>query len=148
MSCSVLADYKLSDDATDIDLRTAEVSSLRYHCFLGDIVLRIDDVDLSTHWGWVPVLDFAVALHAIAHALDAEPHGAFGFTESDATLEFDRDGDVVKVRASYAPGIGEVPYVEFVDAADRFLGRVVGDLTSAHPALAENPFVAGLAAKG
>ena len=148
MSSSVLPDYTLSQDATDIDLRTAEVSSLRYHCFLGDIVLRIDDVDLSTHWGWVPVLDFAVALHAIAHAIDTGPHGVFKFTESDATIEFDRDGDVVKVQASYAPGIAEVPYAEFVEAADAFLGRVVGDLTSAHPELAENPFVAGLAPKG
>jgi hypothetical protein len=148
MSSSVLADYTLSDDATDIDLRTAEVSSLRYHCFLGDIVLRIDDVDLSTHWGWVPVLDFAVALHAIAHGMDTEPHRVFTFTESDATLEFDRDGDVVNVQASYAPGIAEMPYAEFVEAADAFLRRVVCDLTSTHPELAENPFVAELAPKG
>jgi hypothetical protein len=146
MSSSVLLDYTLSGAATDIDLRTAEVTSLRYHCFLGDIVLRIGDVDLGTQWGWVPILDFAVALHAIAHALDTEPHAVFEFTESTATIEFDRDGDVVKVQASYAPAIAEVPYAELVDAADRFRARVVDDLTSAHPELAENPFVAGLAA--
>ncbi len=145
MSSSVLPDYKLSDDATDIDLRTAEVSSLRYHCFLGDIVLRIDDVDLSTHWGWVPILDFAVALHAIAHAIDTEPHGVFKFTESDATHRVRSPWRRRQGAGELRAGIAEVPYAEFVEAADAFLGRVVGDLTSAHPELAENPFVAALA---
>ncbi|MCV0336047.1 hypothetical protein [Microbacterium sp.] len=30
-----------------------------YSYFLGDIVFKVDDVDLSVRWGWVPVFDFA-----------------------------------------------------------------------------------------
>jgi hypothetical protein len=146
MSDGVLLDYALGQDSSDVDLRTADVTSLRYYCFAGDIIMRIGDVDLSARYGWVPVLDFAVALRSIARTLETEPHAAFEFTESPATIEFDREGDVVSVRASYATETAQVPYAELREAAEAFLARVVDDLTTAHPELADNPFVAEVAA--
>lgn len=140
-------DYVLSDEeSTGGDLRTASPAILRYRCFPGDIVWHAGDVDLSTSLGWVPVLDFAVALRSIAEKLASEAHQVFEFTESDEKIEFTRAGDVVRVQTEYAHEPAEVPYEEFARAADAFLTKVVEDLTASHPELAENEFVAELAA--
>jgi hypothetical protein len=145
-----ILDYVLSTAAADIgdaDLRTADEVVLRYDCFPGDIVLRAGDGDFTTHFGWVPVLDFALALRAIARKLVDEPRQVFTFTESDATLTFTRDEDLVTIRASYAPAIGRVTYARLSDAADALLSRMVADLTGLYPELTENKVFAELVSR-
>jgi hypothetical protein len=141
-------DYTLSSDREPAitDLATADETALRYYCFPGDIVMRVGDADLSTRFGWVPVLDFAMALRSIAARLAEEPEATFAFTESGATITFARTGDDVRVTASYAGEAGTVTYGELAAAADAFLARVIDDLTQAHPELADNALVAGLRA--
>lgn len=140
----MVLDYVLTEDSGDVDLATADEATLRYHCFPGDIVLRIGETDLGTDYGWVPVLDFAATLQSIAAALEESDHQVFEFTESEATIEFSRENDVVRVKPSYADSAAEVPYAEFRQAADEFLARVLSDLTRTHPELADSDFVAGL----
>jgi hypothetical protein len=66
---SIIFDYKLSSEwnrrTQTVDLRGADEMTLRYDCFLGDVVFSVDEADFSARWDWVPVFDFALSLRAI-----------------------------------------------------------------------------------
>jgi hypothetical protein len=142
----IALDYELSPawnrKTGEVDLRAADEMTLRYDCFLGDVVLVVGDLDLSARWGWVPVLDFALGLRSIAGALAAEEEQVFEFTESEATIEFRRKGGVVEISSSYVEGAAEVAHVDFSLHAEQFLARVVVELGRAHPELTDNAFFA------
>lgn len=140
-------DYVLSpawNASSDVDLAAAEEWVLRYDYFLGDAIFMVYEMDLSARWGWVPVLDFAVALDTIVDALAAgdEAEELFEFTESDASISFRRVGALVEIDASYVPGVATVGYADFQGEAKRFLLRVLEGLIGQHRELATNPFIA------
>lgn len=140
-------DYALSPawNATpDVDLAGAEEWMLRYDCFLGDVIFMVDEMDLSARWGWVPVLDFALALDAIVDALAVgdEAEELFEFTESDASIAFRRAGDLVEIDASYVPDVATVGYADLRGETKRFVLRVLEGLIGEHRELATNPFIA------
>lgn len=138
-------DWSLSlwTDSCPPELEGADEWVLRYDCFLGDLIFIVDEVDLSARWGWVPVLDLALGLVGIVHGLgrDGNAEGVFEFTESDATITFRRDGDMVEIEASYAPRAARVSYNDLQAAAKRFAVRVLDDLVRQHPALCRNAFI-------
>ena len=139
-------DYRLSDEWDETDLSTAEETDLRYSAATGDIVLRADRTDLSANWGWIPLIDFALALREIAESLTtAEIRETFEFTESDATLEFEREGQDVAISGSYAPGeVIVVPLPVFREHVSEFARRLDGELLAKHPELGNNPAYRGL----
>lgn len=132
----VRLDYELSARwnglAVEVDLRSADETVLRYDCFLGDVVFVVDDVDLSARWGWVPVLDFALGLRAIAEGVVGGAEELFEFTDSEASIEFRRHGDLLTIEADYADAPVDGPYLEFSLEVERFLARVVADLVGRH----------------
>jgi len=136
-------DYQLdpivASKQSNVDLATAAPETLRYDLFLGNVVLHGDGADFSASWGWVPVLDFALCLKAIAEALEHSAAECFEFTESDAALEFRRDGKEVEVSSNYAPGMLRVPLPEFQEQVRGFARRVIGELATANLRLAANP---------
>lgn len=144
----IVLDYELSPawnrKTGEVDLRGADEMTLRYDCFLGDVVLVVGELDLSARWGWVPVLDFALGLRSVAGDLAAAGEQVFEFTESDATIEFRRKGAAVEISSSYVDGAAEVAHVDFSLQAEQFLARVVEELGRAHPELADNAFFAEL----
>jgi hypothetical protein len=97
-------------------------------------------VDLSAKWGWIPLIDFAVALWKIAEALAASDGSEmFEFTESDATLQFERRGDEMIIRGSYATEEITLPFAAFVEQTADFARRLDGDLLAKRPELGSNP---------
>ncbi|WP_431984752.1 hypothetical protein [Streptomyces qinglanensis] len=142
-------------DPPQTDYRTADVRTLRHDLFCGDIYLADTDTDreLSTAWGWVPVLDFAWALCDIVEELDRDPlgsrspgphHTTLDFTESAELLRFTRRFGWVEITADWSPD-GEKP-LSFSHGALRreardFLHDLVADLTDLHEDLAANPAV-------
>lgn len=143
----VRLDYSLSpawNASSDVDLAGAEEWVLRYDCFLGDVIFMVYEMDLSARWGWVPVLDFALALEAIVDALAVgdEVEELFEFTESDASISFRRAGDLVEIDASYVPDVVTASYAELRGETKRFLLRVLEGLIGQHRELATNPFIA------
>lgn len=140
-------DYTVSgswNSGSDVDLAAAEEWVLRYDCFLGDVIFVVYEIDLSARWGWVPVLDFALALDSIVDALATgdEAEELFEFTESDASISFRRAGDVVEIDASYVPDVVNVGYADLRGEAKRFLLRVLEGLIGQHRELGANPFIA------
>jgi hypothetical protein len=103
-------------------------------------VLGTDQTDLSADWGWIPLVDFALALREIADALsESEGSETFEFTESEATLQFDRVGDKVVITSSYRPGEVTVPFSDFRKQVDEFARRLDKELLQRHPELGLNP---------
>jgi hypothetical protein len=145
----IVLNYELSPGwnlrTEQVDLQSADETTLRFDCFLGDVVFLVDEVDFSAPWGWVPVLDFALALRTISGGLvEPEAHERFEFTESDAKIEFRREREIVTVEADYTALTAQISHLEISSHAERFVARVVADLVSRYPALAENPFIVAL----
>jgi hypothetical protein len=135
-------DYRLSEDwdENSTDLMSADETGLRFYAATGDIVLRNDQADLSARWGWIPLIDFALALRKIGEALAASDGSeTFEFTESEATLLFDRRGAELTIRGSYAVGEITLPFVVFSDRAADFARRLDTDLLARRPELGLNP---------
>jgi hypothetical protein len=135
-------DYRLSEDwdENSADLTSADETDLRFYAANGDIVLRNDQADLSARWGWIPLIDFALALRKIAEALAASDGSeTFEFTESDATLQFDRRGAEITIRGSYAVGEITLPFAEFADRTADFARRLDAELLAKQPELSSNP---------
>ena len=80
---------------SDFSWETVPEWVLRYECFLGDVTFKIDNVDFSTHWGWVPVLDFALGLSSALDGLESGKSGIFEFTESEAFIRCSRSDHMV-----------------------------------------------------
>ncbi|WKX71070.1 hypothetical protein [Streptomyces sp. XD-27] len=150
--------YSLSrrfPDPPQTDYRTADTHALRHDLFCGDVYLADAEKDreLSTAWGWVPVLDFAWALCDIVELLDRDPQGSrsarpqyaeLDFTESTDRMLFERRFGWVDVTADWVPA--EEPPLTFNHAALRreardFLHDLVADLTDMHEGLGDNPVV-------
>jgi hypothetical protein len=135
-------DYRLSEDwdENSTDLAAAEETDLRYYAATGDIILRKDQTDLSARWGWIPLIDFALALREIAEALAlTEGSETFEFTESEATIQFDRRGQEMTISGSYAPGEIIVPFTAFREQARDFARRLDAELLAQRPELRLNP---------
>jgi hypothetical protein len=135
-------DFRLSEDWDEdfADLATVEETELRYYVAPGDVMLGRGQTDLSANWGWIPLIDFALALLEISDALSAAKGSeTFEFTESEATLQFDRIGEEVSITSSYAPGEIRVPLPEFRNQVDDFARRLDKALLQKHPELELNP---------
>jgi hypothetical protein len=112
--------------------------ALRYECFLGDIRFEVDKVDFSTHWGWVPVLDFALGMSNLLNALEHDSEQTFEFTESEAVIRIRRTDGIVELTTSYSPGVMRVDVGELREATRDLAQRLGTRFGSEHPALANN----------
>jgi hypothetical protein len=135
-------DYRLSEnwDEKTPDLATADETDLRYYAASGNVILRTDQTDLSARWGWIPLIDFALAMRKIGEALAVgEGSETFEFTESEAKLQFDRRGHEMTISGSYAPGEITVAFTAFVEKATDFAQRLDAELLAKRPELRQNP---------
>ncbi|MGW5211378.1 hypothetical protein ACWEQO_09235 [Streptomyces sp. NPDC004051] len=156
--------YALSNrfpDPPQTDYRRVDVHALRHDLFCGDVYLADTESDreLSTAWGWVPVLDFAWALCDIVERIDQDPAGSrasrpqwaeLDFTESTDRLLFERRFGWVDIEAEWLPA-SEPPltfsHTELRREARDFLHDLLADLTDLHEDLGENPAVWTLQAR-
>ncbi|KRV51153.1 hypothetical protein AQ490_02880 [Wenjunlia vitaminophila] len=146
--------YSLSrrfPDPPQTDYRTADVHALRHDLFCGDVYVAQDADELSTAWGWVPVLDFAWALCDIVEELDRDPAGSrasrvttaeLDFTETADRLRFARRFGWVRISADWVEGEPlTVRHHDLRREARDFLHDLLADLTDMHESLADNPTV-------
>jgi hypothetical protein len=113
--------------------------------------LEAEGVDLSTAWGWVPVLDFAWALCDIVEEIDRDPAGArssrlqqadLDFTESADLLRFSRRFNWVEIHAEWVDGPPiTVRHPDLRRESRDFLQDVIADLADLHEGFADNAAV-------
>lgn len=156
--------YSLSrrfPDPPQTDYRTVDVHTLRHDLFCGDVYLAdvATDRELSTAWGWVPVLDFAWALCDIVEQLDQDPLGSraakptraeLDFTESADRMYFQRRFGWVEITSDWLAA-DEAP-LNFNHGTLRresrdFLHDLTADLTDMHTGLGDNPVIWDLLAR-
>jgi hypothetical protein len=136
-------DYRLSPDRAmkpgEINLAEADDVTLHYSIFLGDVILRVDNVDFSTHWGWVPILDFAVCLRSVIEDLSTgKEQSSIDFTESEAEIIFRRVSDLILITSNYNNHHATTTYRELSDASVAFSVRVFSDVQRLYPEASQN----------
>ena len=137
-------DYKISDKwNSTVDsnsLVMMDETDLRYGAFLGDFVMIANAEESRTDWGWVPLLDWYLAMRHICNDLSSENDGVrtFEFTESDALIEFTKKGSSLTIMPSYESWIGSVSFDEFSHAVDDLGERIFRDAASKYPQLLAN----------
>jgi hypothetical protein len=129
------------------DVSAASRGELLWYFFPVSLGMRSNGEAWETGFSWVPVLHFGLSLLHICESLDGSPeaHAKYGFTESDDTLEFRRRGDVVTVESSFDPTVITCTLAELRIAAKTFVGKVLSELGSVYPALAETGLAAEMA---
>jgi hypothetical protein len=79
-------------------------------------------------------------LRKIAETLAASDGSeTFEFTESDATLQFERRGAEMAISGSYADGEITLPFAAFADQTAEFARRLDAELLAKRPELKLNP---------
>jgi hypothetical protein len=123
-----------------VNLTTATATDLDYYLFCGSVFFQIDGIRFDADWGWIPILDFATQLFLIVSEINDGEVRTLEFTESEATIEFQRAGSDIEVSAEYASAMAKVSHHELQQGATAFFRRVLDDLLSRWPQLAANPF--------
>jgi hypothetical protein len=138
----IVIDYELAPARHERGGRLAEASEmdLRYDFFLGDLVFRIDSLDVTTRWGWVPLIDAAMCLECVVNELSAgKQESIFEFTESEQTILFVVDETRrVCVTATYVSGQACVSLDVLRGAVESFTTRVFESAFRRYPELRRN----------
>jgi hypothetical protein len=140
--------YDLKEDSSDyirshvLKPETLDDVHLTWYCFQGDLVLKQGEIDLSTNWGWIPVLHIALAMTQIGHQLERSSKERYNFTESEAYLDFRNKSGIVRITSSYAPGHIDIALDQFKSLANENLAKITGELFKRHPGLKQNPVLA------
>lgn len=134
--------YLIDRDTSLATIGWAQVSAalLRYDCFLGDVYFRINDIDLSMRWGWIPVLDFAISMKHVVQELRRDKSASFDFTDSDLRINFVEQGGRIRISAEYSEEIAEVMQRDFEEAVKRLAEAVSKDIEKRHPELLRNEY--------
>ncbi|MFP3965911.1 hypothetical protein SMC26_26620 [Actinomadura fulvescens] len=126
-------------DGSAVDLRTASRIQLRSSLFPGDLILRSEDADLSTHSGIVSLLDMIVLLPRAYLRASTHGHASFGFVDLDSLLHMESQGRSLQVSATYTSDVIVGDKVQFFRSLLGFLDEHTGQLVDDYPELLDNP---------
>ena len=131
--------YNFSNDNSQ-DVAKADETTLRYNLFLGSLILKKGNNSISIDWDWIPLLDFALCLLTICNSLAQKIRGEkeFEFTESEAKIFFQRDGDTVRIVTSFSNEILEMSFEDFQKAIKKFYKDVIFDVLGKNQVLRNN----------
>jgi hypothetical protein len=128
----------LLPNGSEVDLRTASVVQLRYSLFMGDIILRADGVDLSSHFGGLAMLSALRGVpEAYATAVSAGS-ARFLFPERDDALVLQVAAGMVRISCSYSSSVIHVSSVVMATALLGFIDNCLSLLVSEYPSLLAN----------
>jgi hypothetical protein len=130
-------------------IETMNEIDLRYGAALGNLVLIVNGVDCSAPWGWIPLVDTAVAFSDIREALakGASSTETFEFTENESSITFRKSGDRVHVSTSYVACDETIPFSEFDERVKEFRNRVFSESARRFPMLKMNSSFQSLSAR-
>jgi hypothetical protein len=129
------------------DLSGVDGPDLLQGAFMGDAVLELGDVDLSTRFGWVTLIDWCVRLATVLGELRRHGQGVIGFSESDDFLSCRRHADMVFLAGSYRSGIAAVRHADFDAAVREFIDDRMGWVAREFPGAMRNSAMADVLAR-
>jgi hypothetical protein len=134
-------DYRLKEDS-GTDWASVTEEDLRYRVALGNLIFHVGNKDFSAAWEWIPLIDLAASFTEIVRKLEGgSASETFEFTESDASVRFERKADKVLVSTSYVEGVGEIALRSVSEAVKSFRERLWSELVTKHPQAAHNAAV-------
>ncbi|WP_405529156.1 hypothetical protein OG426_44275 [Streptomyces canus] len=119
-------------------LAVADEMDLRYGYFQTDISIAASGIEMQRLRG-ITILDFAFGLLLSAQEVRQGNVGRVGFTESDQSITFTPQGQVILVEKSWGGGVGACGIEEFISVVSRFCSAVLEFIDRHHPAFQENP---------
>lgn len=125
----------------DSDLAHATSPDLLQGAFIGDAILRLDDVDFSTRFGWVTLLYWCLGLADTARNLEVEKSCILRVAESDDFISFRVYGDAILAASSYRPGIAIVQHEAFMNSVEAFVVDRLGWVKENSPSAFTNPAI-------
>ena len=127
-------------DLEAYDFAKADATTLRSDVFLGDIIFRVGEFDISAHWGRVSALDFAAALIYVVKDLErGSKEETLDFMDTEAEIQFSAKPDgALEVRSNYTDGSGETTLEELASASRAFAQSLLSRLCDEWPALKRN----------
>lgn len=122
------------------DIVNVDDASLRYHLFLGGIILKKDFETINFDWDWIPLLDFAICLQNISNSLLGKTQGEeeFEFTESDSKISFARDREKIIIRSSLSNEILDVEFHEFQSTVRKFYKQLILEIAEKNRNIKDN----------
>jgi hypothetical protein len=124
------------------NLATVSRPDLIQGAFMGDAVLRFDDVDFTTKFGWVTMIDWCLRLSVSVSRLQTTRSYRLRFSESDDFVSFSREEGNVVVTCSYAQGAPTVQYDDLTNAVREFVDGRLDWLAREFPQAFRNPAMA------
>jgi hypothetical protein len=140
LALDFVLDAQWNSRVPQFDIGAAQEIDLRYGCVFGDVVFKDAKADLSTHWGWVPLLDFAACLQNVLLLAASQRSGVtdFEFTESEAKINFSWRNERISIKGSYSEGRIDVSVKELSSSAGVFTAKVIDAALQLYPALKHN----------
>jgi hypothetical protein len=123
----------------DSDLGQVSAPDLIQGAFMGDAVFKLNEVDFSTRFGWVTLIDWCLRLAVAARTLEPGGVHVMRFSESDDFISIRLYGRSVLAASSYRPGIAIVEYGAFISAVHSFVRERLQWLSSNYPSAFTNP---------
>jgi hypothetical protein len=124
----------------DRDLSQVSRPDLIQGAFMGDAIVRFGDVDFSTHFGWVTLIDWCLRLTVSVQSLASVDSTRFSFSESDDFMSFERIRDGLRIECSYSSEVAVIRREEDLAYAVRdFVDSRMGWIAREFPAAMLNP---------
>lgn len=96
----------------DQDLSQVSRPDLIQGAFMGDAIVKFDDVDFSTHFGWLTLIDWCLRLAVSVQDLTSADSTRFSFSESDDFMSFQRIQGTLRVTCSYSREVAVIRHEE------------------------------------
>jgi len=118
-------------EATETDFDYSDI-------FVGDLIIKNEDTDLSALWDWVPILYVMTGISEAYVTLSGNKWALVDFTENAEQIHLERNGSKVSISTSYSSGVIVVDYDEFGKLAVDFMEKSLKDLKKIHPKTKRN----------
>ena len=114
-------EYKIITEQPE-EIEYISDEEIRYNFLLGNVSLISSDAEIEMEWEWIPLLDFAYCLQMIVSSLKGKDTAKeyFEFTENPETLGFSRQGEQLKIVASFSSIVIKAIFADFEKAVYDF----------------------------
>lgn len=139
LSAKYLSQRKLILNYIDYD-----ETSIFFQFAEGDLIYKINNIDLSAEWEWVPILGFVLGNLDILLSLQEKSEGIFNFTENTNSIAYKLIDENILVSPNYGPNANqttEIKHKELIEAFYIFFHKVYKEIIEKIPQFKENKFM-------
>ncbi|QQD11623.1 hypothetical protein [Sphingobacterium sp. UDSM-2020] len=132
-------EYKIIDEFVG-EIENISDEEISYSFLLGNVSLISSNAMIEMDWEWIPLLDFAYCLKAIAKniTINDKSKECFEFTENAETINFSKEVNQLKISASFSPVVILTTVKDFEIATTEF-HSIISNYIRKHIVLKDPP---------